>query len=79
MTSDKYEYILNYLQSIGMSMVDIIEAIADDSIEKSYQLIKENPTISKEEFMRVMGIEEYVRPKRKLKYYKNTFTTKDED
>lgn len=79
MTNDDYEFVLNYLQSVGIVMVDILEAVADDTIEKSYKVIKDNPTISKEEFMRVMKIEEYVPRKRKLKCYKNTFTVRDEE
>ena len=41
-----------------MDMITIGDAICDENLEKSYQLIKENPNISKAEFLRIMQIEE---------------------
>lgn len=76
---EKSRYVEKYLVGLGMSYVDIIEAVADDTIEKSYCVIKQNPAITKNDFMSVMGIEEYEPPKRKLKTYKNVFTFKCDD
>ena len=50
--------VMNYLQGLGLSMITIGEAIDDKNLEKSYQLIQKNPTISKEEFLAKMEIEE---------------------
>ena len=51
--------VMDYLQSLKISWEAIGEAICDENLEQSYQLIKENPKITKEEFLRIMGIEEY--------------------
>lgn len=50
--------VMNYLQSLGMSSVNILDAICDDNLENSYQLIQEHPQITKKEFMNKMKIEE---------------------
>ncbi len=39
-------------------MLTIGQAIDDKNVEKSYQLIKENPKITKDEFLTKMKIEE---------------------
>ena len=51
--------VMDYLQSLGLNMGTIGYAIQDGYLEKSYQLIKDNPKISKAEFLKRMGIEEY--------------------
>ena len=52
--------VMDYLQDLGISMITIVEALDDKNLEKSYQLISENPHISKEEFLETMGIEEEI-------------------
>ena len=50
--------VMDYLQSLGLNMLTIGSAIDDSNLEKSYQLIKRYPNISKEDFLTEMGIEE---------------------
>lgn len=50
--------VMNYLQKLGLNMSTVGTAIDDNKLEKSYQLIKQNPRITKEEFLREMKIEE---------------------
>lgn len=52
--------VMDYLQSLGLDMITIGEAVEDQKLEKSYQLIKENPQITKNEFLEKMEIEEFV-------------------
>ncbi len=64
MTDDykKGKFICDYLESLDTNLITIGEAIDDNNLERSYRLIKENPKITKEEFLEEMGIEEYVDP-----------------
>ena len=48
----------NYLEKLGISQITITEAVTDENLEKSYQLITENPKITKQEFLKIMEIEE---------------------
>ena len=50
--------VMNYLKELGLNMLTIMEAVDDRNLEKSYQLISEDPQILKEEFLETMGIEE---------------------
>ena len=50
--------VMDYLQTLGMSMMTVGTAISDKNLKKSYQLIKDNPQISKQDFLNQMGIEE---------------------
>ena len=50
--------VMNYLQSLNVKMITIGDAICDENLEQSYQLIKENPKISKAEFLQRMQISE---------------------
>ena len=50
--------VMDYLQTLGMSMMTVGTAISDNNLEKSYQLIKDNPQITKQDFLNQMGIEE---------------------
>ncbi len=50
--------VMDYLQGLGLDMITIGAAIEDKNLDKSYQLIKAQPTISKAEFLRIMEIEE---------------------
>lgn len=71
MPSHKFMSVLNYLTDLGLHIITIGNAIEDKALDKSYQLIQENPSITKREFLEAMGIEEYipgpsrVRPKQK--------------
>lgn len=51
------EFVTNYLQSIGLDLLTIGEAICDENLQKSYLLIKNNPTIDKLTFVKMMEIE----------------------
>jgi hypothetical protein len=48
----------NYLDDLGIHPITVAEAVSDDYLEKSYQLIKQNPKITKWEFLRKMNLEE---------------------
>lgn len=50
--------VMNYLRDLKMSSVNILDSICDENLEKSYQLIKDNPKITKKEFLNKMQIEE---------------------
>lgn len=48
----------NYLRNLGFTWITIAEAMADDKKEKTISLLKNNPKITKEEFLELMNIEE---------------------
>ena len=50
--------IMDYLQSLGTDMLAVGRAIDNRNLEKSYQLIRENPQITKDEFLKAMNISE---------------------
>ena len=50
--------VMDYLQALGMNMLTVGSAIDDTNLEKSYQLITENPQITKAEFLKKMEITE---------------------
>ena len=50
--------VMDYLQSLGMNMSTVGTAIDDINLEKSYQIIQENPKITKAEFLQKMQIVE---------------------
>ena len=50
--------VMDYLQDLGISMITILEAVCEENLEKSYQLIQQNPKITKKEFLEKMHIEE---------------------
>ena len=55
--SDDYlkgTFVYDYLESINVNLSNVAEAISDDNLEKSYKLIKDNPSITKEEFLKAM-------------------------
>ena len=56
MKKDKGSFVFDYLKSIGVSILNIGDAISDENLEKSYQLITQKPNISKEEFLLEMGL-----------------------
>ena len=49
--------VMDYLKSIGLDMETILDAICDENLEKSYEIITRNPTITKYEFVEQLGIE----------------------
>ena len=54
---EKGELVLNYLKSVGLDIITSLEAISDENLSKSYDLIKNNPNITKYEFVEQIGIE----------------------
>ena len=54
----KERLVMDCLRDLGVSMLAVGMAIDDKNIERSYQLIKNNPQITKTEFLTEMGIEE---------------------
>ncbi len=50
--------VMDYLQGLGMDMITIGDAICDENLEKSYQVIQENPKITKKEFLAKLNIQE---------------------
>ena len=49
-------FIMDFLEDLGMNMLTIGTTIDNEHLEKSYQLIKNNPQISKAEFLEKMGL-----------------------
>lgn len=59
--SEQYQkgiYVMKYLETLDVHPMNVAEAVSDDKYRKSYQLIMDNPKISKKEFLEKMGIEE---------------------
>ena len=56
--SQKAWSVLNYLSDLGVKAIAIARSTCDENLEKSYQLITENPNIGKMEFLRIMQISE---------------------
>ena len=52
-------FVMDYLQGLGIDMITIGQTIDDKNLKKSYFLIKNNPTISKEEFLSEIQLEEF--------------------
>ena len=50
--------VMDYLQELNVRFLAIGRAICDENLEASYKLIKENPKISKKEFLEKMQISE---------------------
>ena len=50
--------VMDYLQGLGMDMITVLDAICDENLEKSYQVIQENPKITKKEFLAKLNIQE---------------------
>lgn len=43
---------MNYLEKLGIDILTIGGAIQDKNLKKSYQLIQNNPQITKKEFLK---------------------------
>ena len=54
---NKGVFVMDYLQSVGLDMITIGNAICDENLEKSYEIITQNPTIDKYEFVEKLGID----------------------
>ena len=52
---------MDFLQKLDIDMIAVLDAICDDNLEKSYKVICENPTITKNEFLKAMNIKEYAK------------------
>lgn len=50
-------FVLEYLRSIGLDWETVLEAVCDENLENSYEIIARNPTITKYEFVEQAGIE----------------------
>ena len=48
----------HYLDDLGVHPITVAEAVSDDYLDKSYQLIKQNPKITKAEFLQKMQLVE---------------------
>lgn len=57
--AEKGKFIMNVLECLGVDGYASLDAIDDHNINKSYRILKENPHISKQEFLNLMNIEEY--------------------
>lgn len=53
---ERAKYVMNYLLSLNVDGEVIKLAIADRNLDKSYQIIKDNPNINAEEFIEELGI-----------------------
>ena len=71
----QYKYISNRLKEIECEPITITEVICDEYFDKTYKLLKENPNITKEEFLSIMGIEEntFDESDHNLRIYKYTY------
>lgn len=74
-TWEQYDYIDRRLQEIGCNPMTLIDAICDDNYEKSYQVLLDNPDITKEDFLTIMDIEEdtFDESDHNLRVYKYTY------
>ncbi|MBO5525930.1 MAG: DUF1835 domain-containing protein [Clostridia bacterium] len=72
---EKYKYIERRLDEMGCNPLTLADAVCDDNYEKTYQLLKDNPDISKEAFLSTMGIEEdtFDLSDHNLRIYKYTY------
>ena len=50
-------FVMDYLRSIGLDMITILDAICDENLEKSYEIIVQNPDIGKLDFVQKVGID----------------------
>ena len=56
---DKIDWVSDKIEALNMSPKALAHSIAKtEMLEKAYNLFKENPNISKEEYLDIMGLEE---------------------
>ena len=53
----KGRFVMDYLEGLGLDFDTIGESICDENLDKSYEIITQNPTIGKYEFIKKLGIE----------------------
>ena len=53
--------VIQYLKKLDVHPVTIAEALDNKIYAKTYQILQENPTISKRDFLKKLGIVEYRR------------------
>ena len=54
---DKGIFVMEYLRNIGLDSETILDAICDESLDKSFEIITQNPTIGKYDFVKKLGID----------------------
>ena len=54
----KGSLVVKYLKELDVHPINIAEAVSDENYRESYQLIQENPQITKAEFLAKLGIQE---------------------
>lgn len=54
---DKAIFVMDYLRGVGLDMTTVGDAICDENLERSYEIITQNPNITKYEFIEQLGIE----------------------
>ena len=50
--------IMKYLKELDVHPITVAMAVSDENYRKSYQIIQENPKITKEEFLKKMQLTE---------------------
>lgn len=55
---EKGMFVMNYLKKQKAESTIILDAICDENLKKSYDLITRIPTIDKETFIKTLSIEE---------------------
>ena len=50
-------FVMNYLKSVGLDLETILDAICDENLDNSYEIITQNPAITKYEFVEQLGID----------------------
>ena len=53
---EKGIFVMDYLQALGFDMITIGEFIDNKNLEKSYQIIFNNPKISKRDFLNKLKV-----------------------
>ena len=49
--------VMDYLRDIGLDGGTILDAICDENLDRSYEIISQNPSIGKYEFVEKLGID----------------------
>lgn len=77
-TRDELYYVDSRLEEIGINPMERWEVICGEDFEKSYKVLRDNPNITKEEFLSIMGIEEdaFDEADHNLRIYKYSYCSK---
>ena len=54
---NKGVFVMDYLKRIGFDNDTILDAICDENLDRSHEIISRNPSIGKYEFVEKLGIE----------------------